>query len=270
MQKEKKTVYYSDELGDDFAGTNIKCESVDESFKFIRRGIIFRICAFLFYYAVALPLVWFYERIILRVRFVNRRAVRKYRKTPYFLYGNHTGWYDAFTPCLISAPRKNSTVVSADAVSIKGLRCIVQMLGAIPVPTTYRAMRKFSEAVDHYHKRYNITVYPEAHIWPYYTGVRRFSDTSFSYAVKHGCPVFAFFTAYTEPKGFLACFRRANATVYVSDPILPDTSLPPHEARRDLRDRVYAFMLEKSALSTYSVIEYVKTEENEKKTCDAK
>ncbi len=263
MQKQKKVIYYDDELNNDFAGTNIHKCTVDENFKYVRRSLFFRVCTFIVYYFIALPIVWFFMRGILRVRFVNKKAVKPYRNTPYFLYGNHSGWYDAYTPHLISAPRKCSTIVSADTVSIKGLRSLVQMLGAIPVPTGFRGMRRFAEAIDCVHKSCNIAIYPEAHIWPYYTGVRPFSDTSFSYAVKNKCPVFAFFTAYSAPKGFLSCFRKANITVYVSDPIFPEEHLSEREARQDLRDKVYRFMTEMSKNSDYKVIEYIQEKVNE-------
>lgn len=265
MAKEvtKKTVYYDDEVNDDFAGTDIRQCKVDKSFKYIHDGLLWRICSFILYYLVAFPLVWFLERVILRVRFVNKKAVRKCRGQKYFLYGNHTGWYDAFTPNLISVPCRNRIIVGADTVSIKGLRAIVQMLGAIPLPTERDGMRAFMKAVDYYHRSGNITVYPEAHIWPYFNGVRRFTDASFTYAVKYKCPVVAFFTAYTAPKGFLSCFRKANITVYISDPIMPREGLSDREARQDLCDRVYAFMLEKSKLSDYTVVEYIKREGKE-------
>lgn len=254
-KSEKKIFYYDDEAHDDFAGMNIQRFSVDETFPYERRGLLWRGVSFLLYYGVAFPLVWLYERGILRVRFVNKRAVKKCAG-PYFLYGNHTGWYDAFTPNLISVPRRNRIIVAAETVSIKGLRSVVQMLGAVPIPTTLRGMRKFANAVDRHHLHDNVTVFPEAHIWPYYTGVRHFSDASFCYAVKSKSPVIAFFTAYTAPRGFLSCFRRANMTVYVSDPIYPDEGLSEREARRNLRDKVYAFMLEKSKYSDYAVYEY--------------
>lgn len=98
-------------------------------------------------------------------------------------------------------------------------------------------------------------------MWPYYTGVRAFSDSSFAYAVKYNAPVFAFFTAFTKPKGFLSKFRKANVTVYVSEAFYPDTSLPQNVAKKLLRDKVYYFMVERSALSTYKVYEYIKKEE---------
>lgn len=259
-QKPKRVIYYTDEQNEDFAGTNIKRKTVDENFTFIHKNPIWRGVAFFLYYFIAIPLIWFYERVLLRVKFVNKKAVKKCKGKRYFLYGNHTGFIDAFTPNLISFPRSNKIVVSADTVSIRGLKHLTQMLGAIPLPTGMRGMKQFIKAVDHYHEKHNITVYPEAHIWPYYTGVRAFSDVSFGYPVKYNAPVIAFFTAYTKPKGFLSWFRKANVTVYVSDPIYPEEGLTGKEAREDLRNKVYGFMSEKSKLSNYSVIEYIAKE----------
>ncbi len=256
-EKDKKVVYYDDEMNNDFAGMNIEKCTVDESFKYRHDGILWRVCAFILYHIIAYPLIWFYAVVILHVRFVNKSAVKKYRKTPYFLYGNHTGWVDAYTPNIISAPRKNNIIVAPDTVSIKGLKNIVQMLGAVPVPSGAHGLKKFSDAIDYHHKSCNITVYPEAHIWPFYNGVRNFSDDSFHYPIKYGCPTFAFFTAYTAPRGFLSFLRKANMTVYVSDAIFPDDGLEGSAARKNLRDKVYNFMLEKSKYSDYQVIEYI-------------
>ena len=158
-EKNKRVVYYSDEANDDFMGTDIKARNIDASFKFVHKNVIWRALSFILYYFVAVPLVAIYERVILRVRFVNKRAVRALRHTPYFLYGNHTGYIDAFTPNMISFPKRNMIVTSPDAVSIKGLRNIVQMLGAIPTPNGMGGMKNFARAVEH-HKRANITVYP--------------------------------------------------------------------------------------------------------------
>ena len=252
-----EVIYYDDELNDDFAGTKIKSCEVTENYKFLHTERLWRVLSFIAYYIIAAPLIWFYERVILRVRFVGKDSLKKCSDTPVFLYGNHTGFIDAFTPNLLSLPkRRNRIIVSPDAVSVKGLRVAVELLGGVPIPTTVRAIPKFKEAIEHYHKRENITVYPEAHIWPYFTGVRKFTDTAFSYPLKYGSPVFAFFTAYTEPKGFLSCFRKANVTVYVSGPIYAEEGLSEREARRDLCEKVYSFMQEASKKSTYAVKVY--------------
>ncbi len=257
-QKTKKVVYYHDELNDDFAGNHIRAKTVDHRFPYVHKNPFWRLGSFLLYYGIAVPAVWLYMRIFLRVKYVNKKALKKL--APCFLYGNHSGVIDAFTPNLLSLPRRNRILADPDAVSIKGLKNIVQMFGALPVPSTMSGMRGFVKAVEYYHQKQNITIYPEAHIWPYYTGVRPFKDTSFAYPVKYNAPVIAMFTAYTEPKGLFAWFRKANITVYISEPMYPEKGLTGKAAQKDLRDKVYAFMTEKAQYSTHEVVAYKKIE----------
>ena len=262
-QKDKKVVYYQDELKDDFAGTKIKTKTVDKNFKFIHTNPFWRFCSFLLYYCIGVPFMAIYMCLILRVKFVNKKVIKK--SQPCFFYGNHTGVIDAFIPNLMLLPRRNRIVVSPDTISIKNLKNISQMFGALPIPTKLSGMKKFVQAIDYYHKRQHITIYPEAHIWPYYTKVRPFTDASFSYPVKYNAPTIAFFTAYTKPKGFSSCFRKANITIYISDPLYPDEGLTGKDAQKNLRDKVYNFMIEKSKFSTYEVIEYRKKEDETQK-----
>lgn len=260
-QNPKKVIYYSDELNDDFAGTNIKTKNIEADFKFIHNGIIWRVFSFLIYYLIVYPIIWIYMRVFLRVKIKNKKALKKLKKQKYYIYGNHTGFIDAFSPNIITFPNRNKIVVGPDTVSIKGLKNFTQMLGALPVPSNVSGLKNFLSAIQFYHKKYNIVIYPEAHIWPYYTGVRPFLDSSFAYPAKTNSPVIAFFTAYTKPKGLFSCFRKANITLFVSDPIFCDENLTVKENQKYLRDKVYEFMLEKSNFSDYEVIEYQKKDQ---------
>ena len=256
MEK-REIIYYTDELNDEFSKAKITPRKIDESYVYCHDSLFKRITHFFWYRIIAAPLAFVYVKRKFAHKVVGAEKLEECRKTGYFLYGNHIGFIDAFTPNLLSVPRANKIVVSPDTVSIKGLKNVVQMLGALPIPCDVGGMRKFMKAVEHYHKKYNITIYPEAHIWPYYTGVRPFSDVSFSYPVKLGAPTVAFFTAFSKPKGFLSCFRKANITVYVSDPLYPDEGLTGNAAKKNLRDKVYAFMLDKAQYSDYEVIRYL-------------
>lgn len=86
MQKKApcKTVYYTDELNDDFAGTNIKKQVVDGNFKYVRKNPLWKACSFFVYYVIAVPVVWFIEKVIFRVRFVNKKAVKNTAKPRIF------------------------------------------------------------------------------------------------------------------------------------------------------------------------------------------
>ena len=261
--KEKKVIYYSDILNDDFAGTNIHSKPIDKNYKYIRKNIVWRFFARLLYLLV-LPIISFYEAVLLGVRFKNGRAVRKLKKAC-FLYGNHTAIIDAYTSPVLSGLRGVKVLANPDAVSIKGIRTFVQMLGALPVANDYITTKNMLAAVEHYYKKGdNIAIFPEAHIWKYYTGVRPFKDSSFYYPVKLNAPVVAFFTAYSKPTGLFRKLKKADITVYVSDPIYPDLDKPLKIAQRELRNKVYAFMNEMSEKhSDYAVIEYVYKEKKD-------
>ena len=258
MQAKKKTVYYHDPIHDDFAGTHIETNIIDDEYRYAHSKA-WHWMANVLYYPIALPLVWLLHRVVGGIRFINRKS-RKKIKGPCFLYGNHTGIFDAYTPALLSCPRRAAILAGADAFSIKGIRTLVQMLGAIAVPNRISGMKHFMEAVsDEFNHGRDIAIFPEAHIWPYYTGVRPFSSTSFSYPVRMNAPVIAFFTAYSEPGTIdRLLHRKTKIRIYLSDPIYPDMSLPYKEAQQKLRDEVYSYMEQMAkSHSTYAVIDYV-------------
>lgn len=238
----KKTVYYTDPLRDDFAGTDINQQCVDETFSFQINNPLWLILEWIVYYLIAFPLVWLIAHIGYGLRIRNRRVLRKLRGSGFFLYGNHTqALTDAFAPSIISFPRKAHIVAGADAVSIPGLRYILVMLGVIPLPTTLHGMKPFSSTLgDRFSQKRSITVYPEAHIWPYYTGIRPFGATSFAYPAKLGAPCVAMVTTYRERR----IFKKLPplVTITLSEPFYPDRTLAEKEARQQLRDSVYAFM----------------------------
>lgn len=268
-QPDKKIIYYRDPENDDFAGTKIKQRVVDKRFKYVHKNPIWKFFAFLIYYVFALPVIWTYSTFVARLsfKFADKKACKKCKKC--FIYGNHTSALDAYLPGLICAPKRAKIIVSPDAVSLIGMKNLMQMFGAIPVPNKLSGMRKFRDAITYYNKKgYTIAIYPEAHIWPYYTGVREFKDTSFAYPAELDAPVIAFFTAYTLPRRKR---KKVKRTVYVSSPMYIDKNLSKKEAQKDIRDRVFAFMKDCSEkYSTYSYVEYRKADEqleyNEEKT----
>lgn len=253
-------MYYKDPLNDDFSGTKIKHGVLDETYDFVPKNFFYRMASHILR-AIAFPIIFLIEHVYLGINIRNRKALKGLKGA--YLYGNHTGWYDAFTPMLLAFPHQNKIIANPDAVSIKGLKTIVKMLGTIPLATNTAGMVRCIKDVDYCHRRGEyITVYPEAHIWPYYTGVRPFEATSFRYPVKDGAPVVVFFTAFSKPEGMTALYRKVRMTVYVSDPMYPDMSLAPKEAQKELRNRVYDFMQTCSQkYSTYGIVDYVNVAE---------
>lgn len=253
-----KTFYYSDPLNDDFAGTDITRRSLPETYEYIPKSPIRRGFAWFLHHFIVTPVCFVYLKIAFGQKIVGRKKLRPYRKSGYFLFGNHTRLAgDAFTPTMVSFPKKPFIVVNADAVSIPGCKRLVEDLGGMPLPDGYALTKKFCAAVaGRSGKGGVIAIYPEAHIWPLYTGIRPFASGSFAYPIRAEKPVFTFTTTYKKRK----LFGGVKATVYVDGPFFPDPSAEGKERKEELRNRVYAAMLERSRQSTYSPNRFIERE----------
>ena len=173
--KNERVIYYSDPLHDDFAGNGINTRQVPGDFCYVHESLGWRMLSFIVYYIIAFPLVWLTAKLVLGLKFRNRKVMRKLRGQGFFLYGNHTQILDAYVPSLAAFPKKAYIVANPDAVSIPGLRHIVMMLGTLPVPSELSGFRRFMEAIKtRCSQGACVAVYPEAHIWPWYTGIRQY------------------------------------------------------------------------------------------------
>lgn len=251
----ERTLYYSDELNDDFAGTSIVRHEIRKDYKYFNKGVFGALKKLLIYRLIITPLGFFYNKFIKRVSYKNKRVMKGFKRRGCFIYGNHTAYtLDAFNPTYLAFPRPADIIVNADATSIKGLRGLLRTAGALPIPDGFHMMSKFNSAVaEAIEKRHWVAVYPEAHIWPYYTKIRNFTSVSFNYPVKTDAPVFAYTMTYKRRR----LSKYPKRIVYVDGPFLPDKNLPPKEAVKKLRDEVHSAMCARSELSDYKYVEYV-------------
>lgn len=256
MQQPKQVVYYKDEQRDDFAGFHKTAIEIPADFKFIHKNPVWRMLSFIVYRLIMTPFVFFYCKCKYRFKIVNRTSKAPKKETGCFLYANHTlADGDAFLPTLLMFPKRVYPIVNPENISTKGAKNFVLMNGAIPIPQSASAFRGFLNAVE---KRilqgHCVAVYPEAHIWPYYTGIRPFSAKAFKYPVKYGAPVYVSTTTFREnPRG-----GHPWVTAYLEGPFYPDPALPARAAAQQLRDTVYAAMCQNTKYNTCQYIEYRK------------
>ena len=176
------------------------------------------------------------------------------------MYGNHTqAFADTFIPSVAIYPKRNFLIVNPENVSMKGLITLTELLGAIPIPINTKGMKKFIDIVEKRIKQnYTVSIYPEAHIWPYYTKIRPFKDVSFKYPVNLDTPVFCFTNTYQKRgKG------KVKIVSYIDGPFFANKELTKKEQQKDLRDRVYNQMVERSKDSNIEIIKYIKKEEKQ-------
>ena len=259
-KEEQKIIYYSDELNDEFSGVVRNTIKIDGDFEYIKKSSLWNLCAFFVYRIIMMPFAWFYTKIKFHHKIVNKKCLKNQYDDGegYFMYGNHTLMGgDAFIPNVINCPKKTYTVVHPDNISKKGTKNFILMNGAMPLPSTTSATRNFIEALEKRVVEGNaVQIYPEAHIWPYYTGIRPFKSTSFRYPVKFGTPVYCFTNTFHKRK----FSKTPKVITYIDGPFYPNTKLAPKEQEQELRDLVYNAMCERAKLNTYEKIKYIKKE----------
>lgn len=241
-----RVISYNSEnpLEEDFACTNIDTRKIDGSFVYVHKSKLWRFNAKLLH-IFACPLVWLGIKFQRHIKVENRRALKKVKKTGYFLYGNHTSKLDAMIPQAVVVRNRRTYIISnRDSISIKGIRNLSMMMGALPVPDDYASSVNFVNAIEERIKEKGVVaIYPEAHIWPYSTVIRPFGDVSFTYPAKLNVPVVVMVTYYRprhrKPKPLT---RLPRMNIVVSEPFYPDQSLSVKENAEYLRNQVYGFM----------------------------
>ena len=258
----QKIIYYEDEINDEFSGIVRNTIKIDSDYEYIKKNPIWNLTAFFAYRIIMTPFAFIYNKIKFRHKIVNKKVLKKVKDCGYFMYGNHTLMGgDAFIPNTINYPKKTYTVVHPDNLSKKGLKTFLEMNGAFPTPTTTSAMKNFIEAMEkRVTERSVIQIYPEAHIWPYYTKIRPFKTISFRYPVKFEEPTFCFTNTFHKKK----FGKKPKVVTYIDGPFYPDKTLPLKEQEQELRDMVYNAMCERSKLSTYEYVKYINKNELKK------
>ena len=252
----QKVIYYSDELNDDFASNNIREPVIDEKYRYGNSSFLWKLNQFFFYRVIITPIAFVLLKLLYHYKIVNGDVLKKYKDNGCFVYGNHTnGFGDALIPTFLSFPKRAYLIVNPASVNVPLLGDSTKFLGAIPLPGTPKAARNYVKTLKlRISEKAPIFIYPEAHIWPYYTKIRPFVDFSFRYPVQAKVPAFSFTTTYQ--KRFLSPIPKM--VVYVDGPFYPDENLTYQQQKTDLRNKVYNAMCERSKLNTVEKIKYVK------------
>ncbi|MBQ9847513.1 MAG: hypothetical protein IJO64_00440 [Clostridia bacterium] len=257
--KERKVIYYTNELNDEFSTAQITPKAIDGNYKYISTSLFNRFSHFFFYRIIATPIAYLYPKVLFENRIIGAEKLKEANNTGYFIYGNHTqDICDAFIPNGMDVCRDKYFIVHPNNVSIPLLGRVTPLLGAIPLPDNMEAYRNFIKAIEtRIAQKKAIVIYPEAHIWPYYTKIRPFKSVSFQYPIKHKVPAFCFTNTYQKRK----LFKKPKIITYIDGPFYPDESLPLSQQRDELRNRIFETMCERAKCSNAVYIEYIKRDD---------
>ena len=252
-----KIIYYEDELNDEFSKSSIEPRIIDENYKYVHKNPLWNLCSFVLQNILSAPIKILYAKIKFRIKYIGKEKIKPYKNEGYFIYGNHTQPFaDTFIPSIPMYPKRNFLIVNPVNISLKGTGTLVEMLGAMPIPSNKSAMKNFLEAIKQKtNKGYAITIYPEAHIWPYYTKIRPFKDVSFKYPIQLKKPAFCITNTY---QSYGKNNKKIRIVSYIDGPFYPNKELTLKEQQKELRNKIYNCMGERSENSNIEHIKYIK------------
>jgi 1-acyl-sn-glycerol-3-phosphate acyltransferase len=254
-----QTIYYKDELKDEFSAAQITPKRIDGSYDYSHDRWTKKAARFFWYKVIAKPLGWIYLKIRYNHKIVNREVLKQAGENGYYLYANHTKTdADPFIPTIVAFPKDVYVIVHPNNVSMPVIGKIMPYLGALPLPDDKAAMKNFSNILRKIstEEKSVVMIYPEAHIWPYYTGIRPFTDSSFRYPLQYDKPVYCFTNTYQKRR-----FRKTPQMVtYVDGPFLAPEEMSHKEKKTYLRNQVYEAMCERSKENNVEMIRYIKVD----------
>lgn len=200
----------------------------------------------------------YYERGYWQVKIYGREKLKKAKGKGYVMYANHTNpFHDVFGPAL-AADRRIFTIISPVNLKIPGIGKVLPYIGGLPLGKTAEEKKAFNDAVDKRLKQKKcLVIYPEAHVWPYATKIRKFpaGDRSFKYAVRNNLPVFTMTTTYHKRKNQKRG-ELPRMDVYVDGPFWPDPKKDEDENRKILSQKAYDSMVKYSKKNSYEYFQY--------------
>ena len=260
IPKDERFFYYTSEE-DDPIKTNEQENKVEvglpEGYEFIPKNVFVKMYSALLFRIFKL-FGQYYERGYWQVKFYGREKLKKARGVGYVMYANHTNpFHDVFGPAL-AADRRIFTIISPVNLKVPGIGKVLPYIGGLPLGKTKAEKAAFHEAADTRLKQGNcLVIYPEAHVWPYATKIRKFpaGDRSFVYAVRNNLPIFTMTTTYHKRKDK----KRGDLPrmdVYIDGPFWPDPKKTDNENKADLARKAYDSMVKYSKKNSYEYFQY--------------
>lgn len=262
--KKTKTIYWSDEVNDDFDEVGLSRPAVPEGYKYKRTNVINNFFSAIFYHGIAKPVMGFYC-FIKGIKVKGRRNLKALKGQGAYIYSNHTAISDVFKfqSYVFFFGRRVNILGYSDSLTMPIVRNMERALGYLPVPLKgdVKNLIALSDACDFYiKKRQYVLIYPEAHIWPYYTKIRNFPEGSFNYPARHMSPVVPVVTTWRKP----LIGKKPKQTMYIGEPIFPMEDKDANTNREYLHKATLEAMIKLSnSVGQYEYIKYIKKEDKE-------
>lgn len=217
--KKTKEIHWSDEKNQDFNEIGLKRKGIPEGFKYKHTSKVYWFFSHFLYYGLAKWIIGIFC-ISHGIRTENKKAIKKLKGEGAFIYANHVAISDCFKYPIYIGKRVDAIGYS-DALSMPVAGKLAVMLGLIPLPLKEDrdSFHKMTDSINYLvkEKKHYVLIFPEAHIWPYYTEIRNWPNNSLIYPAMMMAPIIPAVTIWKKRK-----FRKVPRQVIVfGEPIYP-------------------------------------------------
>jgi len=257
-----KHYVYSSKKRDDFLTIVNNQRDIPSDYVFMPKNIFFKVGSWLFNYGFAIPILWCISKVTNHTKVVNKRKVMKQLKhTGYIIYSNHVLMSDGFIPAVFNCwPRRTYIISLPETLMVnKPFQILLKMLGTVPLPGGFKSGMNFLKFLrEKLDKNCAVAIYPEATIWPYYTGQRPIHEGSFKYPRMFDKPAVFSCTTFRKPTGLLKRFKKPKIVIYLSDAVYPCRNIVAKEDEKRI-EKLYVQFIEKisNMKENYAVNDYV-------------
>ena len=187
------------------------------------------------------------------ITFKNAWRLKAAGKQGFVVYGNHTQpTGDVLIPYYLGDHRTFNVLASPANLGVPVIGPLSVFGGALPTPQSLHQLGRFNRmVVEKLRAGEWVTIYPEEHVWPYYTGIRPFNPGAFHFPVAAQVPAYCLTVTYRK-----RLLRRPRLVVYVDGPFTPDASLLPKQQQRDLQRQIQTQMAKRAATSNVQYVTY--------------
>ena len=260
------TIYWSDELTDDFDERGLERPKIPEGYVY-KRSWLSSFLGGILYHLLAKPFLGLYC-VFKGIKIVGKKKLKALKGQGAFLYANHVAVTDVFKlqTRVFFFHRRINILGFPDALTIPVAKHLVKAMGLLPVPDNgdVKHLIELGETAEYYvqKKKQHVLIFPEAHIWPYYTHIRSFKSGSFIYPAKINAPVVPIVTTWRKPK----IGKKPKQTVYIGQPIFPREDLTVQENKEYLHEECLKAMRQiAEGVPQYEYIKYIKVEKKDDK-----
>lgn len=218
----------------------------DENYEYLEKGFWRAIKKGLFWICAG-TLGFLICKIRHGVRVRGKRNIRKNKhlfKNGAITVSNHVFTWDFLGVSMAIFPRL--TNFPAWKTNFEGPNApLIRWAGGMPIPNdSVLAMKKFNQGMKEVleSKRW-LHFFPEGSMWWYYPDIRPLKKTVFRLAVQYDRPLIPMAYSFRPRRGIQKWFGKSPlVTLHVGEPILPDKTLPKHEAVDKLHKDTYHIM----------------------------